>query len=367
MAPNRDGVRKRKDDGKSGGAISKEEVRARGTGVHSEVDDFLAGHAFSETRVFLTGLMFLTRLPCPGWVDHHPAYFMRSLAYFPLFGLIVGLWAAVFYDALDMLWSTEVAAILSTLSSVWLTGCFHEDGLGDTFDGFGGGWSKAEILHIMKDSRVGTYGAMGMIIFGLLKFRLLAELGVEPTDWAAGTGAGPALVAAHSIARATSAPLVFCYEFVQDDEDAKGSVYNWFAQSRRLLGPWRTMVSCILAAAITFSTLPQDKAFLSLGVGIVASWLAGAYGRHVIGGVMGDFLGCTIAVTECLVYMALLADFQGVVTAASAAADTPQDNGMWGGWGGWLVALRPVLVLLGTATIPVIYMRSIIAEGGNKC
>ena len=84
--------------------------------------------------------MFLTRLPCPGWCDHHPGYLMRSLAYFPLLGsCVVGLWAAAMYDAASSLWSPLIAAALSAGGTLWLTGCFHEDGLCDTLDGFGGG------------------------------------------------------------------------------------------------------------------------------------------------------------------------------------------------------------------------------------
>ena len=100
---------------------------------------------------------FLTRLPCPGWCDHHPGYLMRAMAYFPLIGsCVVGVWAAAIYDAAASLWPPLVAAALSSGGTLWLTGCFHEDGLCDTLDGFGGGWTKAQILRIMKDSRNGS-------------------------------------------------------------------------------------------------------------------------------------------------------------------------------------------------------------------
>lgn len=69
-----------------------------------------------------SGLMFLTRLPCPGWCDHHPAYLMRSMAYFPIIGAMVGAWAAVFFIAAATLWDQHIAVVLSTFASVWLTG-----------------------------------------------------------------------------------------------------------------------------------------------------------------------------------------------------------------------------------------------------
>lgn len=63
-----------------------------------------------------------TRLPCPYWTDHHPAFLMRSAMWFPALGALVGCWAGVWYSALATLWSPGVAAALSTLASVWLTG-----------------------------------------------------------------------------------------------------------------------------------------------------------------------------------------------------------------------------------------------------
>jgi len=87
--------------------------------------------------VFDTGLMFLTRLPCPGWCDHSPPFLMRSTTFFPLFGAAIGFWGAVFFNAAAVLLPTAVAAGVSTLATVHITGCFHEDGLADCFDGFG--------------------------------------------------------------------------------------------------------------------------------------------------------------------------------------------------------------------------------------
>lgn len=204
-----------------GSVIAAEDVAARGRGTAEDYDTY-GDHSIwhSETRTVLTGrhaqarwnvnpcrssalgvvvpagVMFLTRLPCPGWCDHHPAYLMRSMAYFPIIGAVVGVWGAAFFAAAAVLWPPIIAAGLSTLATVWLTGghapsataawlapsalhqqdgqggpwrlarltwgapvaagCFHEDGLADCFDGFGGGWGKSQILRIMKDSRVGT-------------------------------------------------------------------------------------------------------------------------------------------------------------------------------------------------------------------
>jgi adenosylcobinamide-GDP ribazoletransferase len=151
--------------------------------------------------------MFLTRLPCPSWTDHHPAYLMRSMLYFPPVGLIVGAWGATWHISAAALWGPRIAAIVSTASTVWLTGCFHEDGLADTIDGFGGGWGRAQILRIMKDSRVGTYGCVGMILAELLKVEALARLEVAH--------ASRALLVGHCLSRWVSLPLLFYSVYIQ--------------------------------------------------------------------------------------------------------------------------------------------------------
>lgn len=241
MAPNKRGAPpKAASDVADGGVISKAEVEARGAGTAEDRDtyDFTKPWA-SEKRVFFTGnthlntssvlscaalstppaitqppppsfpatflhsthagLMFFTRLPCPGWCDHHPAYLMRSLQWAPAIGTIVGVWAAVWLTAAAVLWPPKVAVAASTLATVWLTGCFHEDGLADCFDGFGGGWGRAQILRIMKDSRVGTYALVGMSLVLAMKLHCLEVL--ELRDSAGSYTAAGALIAAHTLSR----------------------------------------------------------------------------------------------------------------------------------------------------------------------
>ena len=96
-----------------------------------------------------------------------------------------------------MLTHRLVAASASTVASVWLTGCFHEDGLVDTADGFGGGWTKSQVLRIMKDSRIGTYGSVILCLYLVTKIQLLALLGVSAWHWGACSGGAPALVGVH--------------------------------------------------------------------------------------------------------------------------------------------------------------------------
>ncbi len=130
----------------------------------------------TEIQVFFTALMFYTRIPCPKWVNHDPELLNKATRYFPLIGWIVGGFCALVFYGASFYLSKEVSLILSFIVSILITGAFHEDGFADVCDGFGGGWTKEKILDIMKDSRVGAYGVIGIICLFLLKFYLLLSI-----------------------------------------------------------------------------------------------------------------------------------------------------------------------------------------------
>ena len=263
------------------------------------------------------------------------------MAYFPLLGGLIGVWAAAFYDAAASLWPPLVAAALSMAGTLWLTGCFHEDGLCDTLDGFGGGWTKSQILKIMRDSRNGSYATMGGCMWVVAKVSILAKIGElsgGTSVWALGAsaGAGPCLVVAQCVARASAAPLIYSYEYVVDDEDAKGEYYNWFGESRTLLGLRRVALALATAATAAFGVLAPEPAVRALLAAAVGTVVAGEYGRSVLGGVMGDFLGATICVLELVVYLAIAADDARADPSAirwlALVVSMPQVYGKWRRW-----------------------------------
>ncbi|WP_173402832.1 adenosylcobinamide-GDP ribazoletransferase, partial [Methylibium sp. T29] len=129
-----------------------------------------------ELRVFFVALQFLTRLPVPHWVGHESKLLQRAVRHFPLVGALIGATgAAVALGALQ-LWPATVAATLAVAATVWLTAAFHEDGLADTFDALLGAAPREKALAIMKDSRIGSYGAAALSLLLLLRVLLLAEL-----------------------------------------------------------------------------------------------------------------------------------------------------------------------------------------------
>ena len=117
-----------------------------------------------EIKIFFTSLMFYTRLPCPSYIDHSENYLNKATRYFPLIGIIVGTISFLLFWIFNQIFNVEISIIIAIATGILITGAFHEDGFADTFDGFGGGWTKEKILEIMKDSRIGAYGAISLIV-----------------------------------------------------------------------------------------------------------------------------------------------------------------------------------------------------------
>ena len=153
--------------------------------VADEIEEFLAENTLgvrSESRCFLKIFVFVTALPCPShWAAIHPGFLMKGMCYFPVVGAIVGSLVSQVFDLGLLLWELPVvaAAALSTAVSFKITGCLHEDGLADTADGMGGGWTRLQILRIMSDSRLGTFGSAALMMYVFTKLELLAALGTS--------------------------------------------------------------------------------------------------------------------------------------------------------------------------------------------
>jgi adenosylcobinamide-GDP ribazoletransferase len=156
-------------------------------------------------RHFLLALQFFTRIPVTGrlaaWIGFDPAMQRASLAHWPGAGLAVALIASVAY-ILAALWLSYspfaplAAAVLATAVGVAATGALHEDGLADVADGLGGSPDPARALEIMKDSRIGTFGVLAVVLALLAKVALLTALGSLATG-----AAVAALLAGFSLSR----------------------------------------------------------------------------------------------------------------------------------------------------------------------
>jgi adenosylcobinamide-GDP ribazoletransferase len=241
-----------------------------------------------ELRLFFTAMVFFTRIPCSRWAGHAEDDLNRACKYFPLVGLIVGAVAAMTYFTTDILFPQPIAVLASMAATLWLTGAFHEDGLADAADGLGGGWEKEQVLTIMQDSRLGSYGALAIAMALLTKFQALTAL--SPVVIPA------LLVAGHALSRFCAVLVISTQQYVRSSGKAK---------------PLATQLSPGgLAAAAVFGLAPllllaPFLLWALVPVGLVWLWLSRMLQRR-LGGYTGDCLGAMQQLCELAFYLGVL-------------------------------------------------------------
>lgn len=251
-----------------------------------------------QLQVFLAAVMFYTRIPVPRRIGHHADQLNAATKYLPLIGWIVGGACALALAVFSQVLPWPVAVLLSMALSLWITGAFHEDGFADFCDGFGGGWTKEKILDIMKDSRIGTYGMVGLLLVMLIKFCCLYQM--PPT------AALVALCVAHPLSRFVAVTVIYTDPYVRANEDAKAKPVS------------KGITTGGLAIAALFAFLPLAACLywwynmhllLLTGVLLVvlalARWYMVRLMRRWICGYTGDCLGAVQQVAEILIYLVL--------------------------------------------------------------
>jgi len=169
--------------------------------------------AVHQCRLFFIALQFFTRLPIPRWVGFEPAWLQHASRYFPLVGVVVAAISGAVYLLASWLLPSAVAVLLAVAAGIYLTGAFHEDGFADMCDGFGGGLTRERVLEIMKDSRIGAYGAIGIICLLAIKCAALASL---PPHIVVAT-----LFIAHPLSRLAAVSLIWVMDYARDEGKAK--------------------------------------------------------------------------------------------------------------------------------------------------
>ena len=248
-----------------------------------------------EIRYFFTALMFFTRIPCPPSTDHSEEYLNKSRKYFPLIGWIVGGIAALVFWVSSLVFPVSISIVLSMVVSVLTTGAFHEDGFTDVCDAFGGGWGKAQILTIMKDSRIGAYGVIGMALLLLLKFLALSEMAAYGRELVV-----VGLICAHAVSRFVASTFVHTHDYVQDLDVSKSKP---IASSRLSLAE---MAYSLVFALLPFLLFQNPLALLALPLTYVSKMYLGYYFKKHIGGYTGDCLGTTQQVSEVVFYLSII-------------------------------------------------------------
>lgn len=247
---------------------------------------------------FFAALRFFTRLPTPAWVGHSQDQLNHAARYFPLVGILVGLIAATVTLLAALVLPVSIAVVLGMAASVLATGAFHEDGFADACDGFGGGWDKAQVLAIMKDSRVGSYATVGVGLLLLAKWNALVEIAAR-FDM---TMLGQTLIAAHVLSRLAATSLIFTLNYVREDASAKAKpLAVRMAPHELLIATLTGLVPCIL--------LPASHLLVALVAVALCTWLAARYFVRRIGGYTGDCLGATQQIAELAFYLGFLCSF----------------------------------------------------------
>lgn len=257
-------------------------------------------------RHFLLALQFFTRMPLPerlaSWAGYSPQMQQACLAYFPLVGALVGAAGAIcFHVALLLLphvgAAPWVAAVLGVIATAMLTGAFHEDGLADLADGLGGQVGRERALEIMKDSRIGSYGAIALVLSLLLRIGLVVALAqVDPAL------AAWAWFAGHAFSRLMPVGIVAVLPYIREN-DSKSALTASGADGSVMAGALFWALLALAAACWRYPAL-----FWIAGVAACMLACAAMHRllRRRLQGYTGDALGATQQVCELAFYLGLL-------------------------------------------------------------
>lgn len=235
--------------------------------------------------------MFYSRIPVPIKVEFSNEVLNKSTRYFTLVGIIIGGIAALIFWAGSRFLPLSLAVALSMVGTIFITGAFHEDGFADFCDGFGGGYSREKILEIMKDSRIGTYGSIGLILMLLVKFLCLTNIRIVNLPLV--------LVAAHAFSRVLPVGLIYTSQYVREDLSSKvkpiGHRDSVFA-----------LLIAVFFGAVFLFFLPFKGVLVVLGFSVLLFSFFKWYIERKLGGYTGDVLGALQQLTELGFYLCVL-------------------------------------------------------------
>jgi adenosylcobinamide-GDP ribazoletransferase len=262
-----------------------------------------------EVKLLVVAIQFLTRLPVPSLKHYEAQWLSQSARYFPLVGVLVGLVNVCAWWLASRWWPPAVSVGIMLAASLLVTGAFHEDGFADACDGFGGGVTRENVLAIMKDSRIGAYGAMGIFMILGLKWTVLVAMPVVMMPFV--------VVGAHSFSRWCATGLIWRLRYVRAEGKSKPLAES--LTGREWLGSGvigGVAVACLVlvgtrfdaAALVAYSALQIASAMSVAVIGAACvAFVASVYCRQRIGGYTGDCLGAVQQVTELAFLLGSLA------------------------------------------------------------
>jgi adenosylcobinamide-GDP ribazoletransferase len=235
-----------------------------------------------------TAFQFLTRLPLSR-VPYDDGALSRSAKYFPLVGLVTGVLGSVLYLWLVRHLPAAIAALWTLAFFVLATGALHEDGLADVADAFGGGWNRVQVLTILKDSRIGTFGTMALLISVGLRLLLMANL---PLNRFAAY-----IISGQVLCRWTALPLGYSLPASRDS-----SAESQGARLARQISGGSLVLGTLFTVAIVLYEL-RSTTWIPIIATLVVTFLSGLYYWRRIRGITGDCFGATSQLAEIAVYL----------------------------------------------------------------
>lgn len=239
---------------------------------------------------FIIAIQFLTRIPCHNLVAYDAKQAQQAPLFYPLVGALIGVFSFAIFSVFTGYINDTTAILISMIATIWLTGALHEDGFADCCDGFGGGWKKHDILRIMKDSRLGAYGAIGLICILALKYQLLIDIPAEQLCIA--------FVLGHAFSRFFATSFMYSLSYAQTDSESKVQSHITALDIKALSIAFIPVLLLLLWLPLLFSLILTTALF------ILYLFMKQTFTQK-IDGYTGDCLGAAQQISEVMIYLCL--------------------------------------------------------------
>lgn len=247
----------------------------------------------SEINLFKLAVSFLTRIPV-SVTDYSDNKLNQATGYFPLVGALIGLCLLSVFYLVSLILPMALAITFLLIAGFLLTGGFHEDGLADVADGFGGAFEKTKKLTIMKDSRLGTYGSLALISLFAIKYQALS---LAPNLTLS-------LVIGHTLSRVFATLIIGQCAYVTDADSSKVKPVAQNLPSDAILRI--AVTTFLLCLALLFTQLSLLNILVILVSCFILQRVLIAWFKQQINGYTGDCLGAAQQIIEVFIYCLLI-------------------------------------------------------------
>ncbi len=241
-------------------------------------------------RALILQIKFFTRIPVPVDVPFDDETFARGVIFAPAAGLLIGLILLAVFHVMDLVGKPALSVMAVIIAETMITGALHMDGLADTFDGIFSNRPKEKILDIMRDSRIGTNGTLGIILLLMAKFALLISMDFKEI--------GPVIAAMPVISRMSVAWCAGVSAYARSDHGLGRALIERTGKKEIF---WATTIASAAAAALLV-----EKALPGIASVIIFTLLFTGYVKKKIGGVTGDILGAVIEISGIIFLLSMV-------------------------------------------------------------